>query len=401
MRHVLAHREPRLLLIGQTTSFFGDAVANIALTLLILDTTHHASALGWFAAARTIPLLVFILFGGVIVDRVPRRALLLISDLGRLFVLLVVIGLLIAHHLTYSELIVLAVIFGSADAVFMPAFTAIVPDITPEHLLTSFNAGRTAGITLASGLIGPVVGGFLTSVSSVLALTVDAATFVVSALCLLALSPVGKVERQKTAIVHDIAAGIRYVRSQAWLGGTLVSLTLLNAFVFSPVSIAALFMMRHTFHQSKSMTGILFALSSVTSLLATLFVGSLPVPRRRVRVMWTYWIVGALAGVILVVSHNPWELIVFPLIAFPLGNLGGVIWDSLMQQEVPRELLGRVSAVDWFVSLGLQPVGLAVAGALFDHVGVRTYYLVAIIVTVPLALPMLLSRRVNAVDAGR
>jgi MFS family permease len=77
------HRQPALLIAGQTVSNFGDGVALVALTLLVLDTTGSVSKLAWFAAARITPTVIFLLVGGVIVDRYSRRLLLLISDLSR------------------------------------------------------------------------------------------------------------------------------------------------------------------------------------------------------------------------------------------------------------------------------------------------------------------------------
>jgi MFS family permease len=77
------HREPRLLVSGQAISNFGDGVAIVALTLLVLDTTHSVTALGWFAAARMTPQVVFLLIGGAIVDRFSRRLLLILSDVVR------------------------------------------------------------------------------------------------------------------------------------------------------------------------------------------------------------------------------------------------------------------------------------------------------------------------------
>jgi len=130
------HREPRLLVTGQTVSQFGDGVALVALTLLVLDTTgDSASKLAWFVAARMTPLVVFLLIGGVIVDRFSRRILLLISDGVRALLTAVLVVLIATHHLTYFDLLIFAVLFGTFDALFMPCITALTPEIVPEDLL--------------------------------------------------------------------------------------------------------------------------------------------------------------------------------------------------------------------------------------------------------------------------
>ena len=398
---IFAERNPRYLLIGQTASFFGDSVANIALSILILDLTHRASAMGWFGAARVIPLLVFVLFGGAVVDRLPRRLLLIVSDVGRAAVLTVVMVLLMIHRLTYSELIVLAVLFGTADAVFTPAISAIVPEITPSHLLVSYNSARSAAITLSFSVVGPLVGGFIAALSTPLSLGIDIATFIISAGCAIALPRLAKPEPSPNSMLSDIAAGLKFVWRAPWISRTLGAALITNAFVYSPLYIAVFYSLRHVFHESKSMIGLILAASSLTQAFVTIAMSYRPTPRHRVRTMWLYWLVGTLSGLFMVVANNPWLLIIFPLIAGPAGSLGQIIWESLLQEEVPTELLGRVSSVDWFVSLGFQPVGLALAGTLFDRFGIHTYYLVTVAVSVPLIIAVMLSPRSNEVDAGR
>src|ERR1039458_1984065 len=108
----------RLLVTGQTISQFGDGVALVALTLLVLDTTHSASKLAWFVAARMTPLVIFLLVGGAIVDRFSRLILLLISDCVRAALTAVLVVLIASGQLKFDELLVFAVLFGTFDAVF-------------------------------------------------------------------------------------------------------------------------------------------------------------------------------------------------------------------------------------------------------------------------------------------
>src|SRR3984957_7495975 len=134
------HREPGLLISGQAVSNFGDGVAIVALTLLVLDTTHSVTALGWFAAARMTPQVVFLLIGGAIVDRFSRRQLLILSDVARAVLTAAIVVLIVTHSLHFGELIIFAVLFGSFDAIFFPAIAAFTPEIVPEELLPAMNA---------------------------------------------------------------------------------------------------------------------------------------------------------------------------------------------------------------------------------------------------------------------
>ena len=117
--------------------------------------------------------------------------------------------------------------------------------------------------------------------------------------------------------------------------------------------------------------------------------------------MWSYWTVGGLSALVLLSARAFWPIAVFIVVAAIAMILGNVIWESMMQSEVPRELLGRVSSVDWFVSLGLSPVGIIVAGVVSGAIGIVPYFVVIAIVTTIPGVLVLLSKRTNAVDAGR
>src|ERR1019366_1468529 len=132
-----------------------------------------------------------------------------------------------------------------------------------------------------------------------------------------------------------------------------------------------------------------------------LIAANLKTPRRRVRVMITYWTVASLALVIIGFSTNYWEILIVVVVVSPLLLLGNVIWESMMQTEVPRELLGRVSSVDWFMSLGLAPIGVVLAGILATEWGVRSDFIVMSLVASAPGVWIILSRKINEVDKDR
>lgn len=396
---LLHRRDPALLLAGQTVSMFGDGVASVALTLLVLDTTRSPGALGWFAAARMAPTVAFLLVGGVIVDRHSRRLLLLVSDVGRAIVTTALVALIASHHLHYVDLIAFALVFGSFDALFTPALTAVVPEIVPDELLPAMNSARPLANNVVGQFLGPAVGGLLAASSTSVAIGVDAATFAVSATSLLIMRPTPRPERREApSMRHEILEGLRFVRGQTWIWATLLSAALLNALVFVPSGVLLSFLLRNDLHASKPAIGFFFAIGGAAGALVALVVSNLPVPRRRIRAMSLAWVSASLAVAIVGVAHNYAEILVIPILTTPGLLYGNVIWESMLQRLVPRELLGRVSSVDWFVSLGLSPVGLVVAGSLSGVVGVRPYLVGAALLTLVPSVLILASRRVNAID---
>jgi len=396
------HREPRLLVSGQAISNFGDGVAIVALTLLVLDTTHSVTALGWFAAARMTPQVVFLLIGGAIVDRFSRRLLLILSDVVRAVLTGVIVILILSHSLQYWELIVFAVFFGSFDALFYPCIAAFTPEIVTEDLLPAMNAVRPLANNLMGSTIGPAVGGLLAAFSTSLSIGVDCATFVVSALALALMRSTPKPVRQEGAtMIGDIKEGLHYVVHTRWLWTTSASVTLVNAFVLTPMFVLIPYFLRHNLHLAKDYVGFAVAAAGVSGALGALVVANLPMPKRRIRMMWIYWSIGSMTALVMGIATNFWEVIIFPIVVSPTIIFGNVIFESMMQSEVPRELLGRVSSVDWFVSLGVAPLGLVIASQVANVIGVRAYFVVFSIICVIPGIWIIVSKRINAIDADR
>jgi hypothetical protein len=402
MLRVLRHRESALLIAGQAVSSFGDGIANVALPLMIISTTHSATKLGLFAAARTLPMVLLMLFGGVIVDRFSRRQLLLISDTCRAIFVGVVATLELSHHLHFWHLLVFALLFGAFDAVFMPAMTALTPEIVPDELFGSMNALRGLSAGVVGGMLGPAVGGVLTIWNPGGTLAIDAVTFVVSAIALAMMRATSRPESSTTStMLTEIREGLRYTMRTPWIWIILLSAGLSNALVFSPVSVLTPYFLKHDLGASARIVGLSFACAGAAGGLGSLIVGSLPSPRRRIRAMSLAWLVSMLAALIICVAHAPWEVFLVGIISAPLLVYGNVIWESLLQSEVPRELLGRISSVDWFVSLGLTPLGIMFASELTATIGLRHYVLVAVLVCVIPSVMALRSKPANAIDAGR
>jgi MFS family permease len=396
------HREPRLLVSGQAISNFGDGVAIVALTLLVLDTTHSVTALGWFAAARMTPQVVFLLIGGAIVDRFSRRLLLILSDVVRAVLTGVIVVLILSHSLHYWELIIFAVFFGSFDALFYPCIAAFTPEIVTEDLLPAMNAVRPLANNLMGSTIGPAVGGLLAAFSTSLSIGVDCATFVVSAAALALMRSTPKpVRKEGATMMGDIKEGLHYVVHTRWLWTTSASVTLVNAFVLTPMFVLIPYFLRHNLHLAKDYVGFAVAAAGVSGALGALVVANLPMPKRRIRMMWIYWSIGSMTALIMGIATNFWEVIIFPIVVSPTIIFGNVIFESMMQSEVPRELLGRVSSVDWFVSLGVAPLGLVIASQVANVIGVRAYFVVFSIICVIPGIWIIVSKRINAIDADR
>jgi predicted MFS family arabinose efflux permease len=202
-------------------------------------------------------------------------------------------------------------------------------------------------------------------------------------------------------MIGDIKEGIQYVRHTRWLWTSLVAVALGNAFLFTPSFVLVPFFLLHNLHYAKVYVGFFQGASGLAGAVGALVISNLPSPKRRIRVMWIYWTIGTFAALIVGVATNFWEIIIFPIVSAPMLIFGNVLWESMMQSEVPRELLGRAGSVDWFVSLGITPLGLIVASEIANLVGIRTYFvLLGVICALP-GLYILTSKRINEIDEKR
>ncbi len=220
--------------------------------------------------------------------------------------------------------------------------------------------------------MGPAAGGVLVALAGTpAAFAVDAASFGVSALCLLWMRRVAAPASSGRSVVADVGQGIRWTVRQRWIWFGILASSVANFAAFSPMDITVAVLVRDVLHQGAAAYGAVFAALGVGGLAAAVVGARFGSPRRRVSVIWAASAGAsfALAGV----GVAPDVFVVAVCGAVTLFGLvyGGLVWAALMQAVVPPGMLGRVSSVDWLFSVCLSPLGLIVAGALAGRIGVR------------------------------
>jgi MFS family permease len=399
-RGALANRQFALLWGGQTISRLGDGVMSVALPLLVLTITGSATDLGVVVAARLVPTVVFLLLGGAVSDRVSRRLAMLVSDAIRTLISATLGVLALNARLNLTEMLAGALTFGLFDALFYPASTALLPEVAAaEHLTSSNSLNRFSG-TLAGGLLGPLVGGVIASTIGVSwSLIIDASTFVVSAGCLVAMRRTPRPAPSGASVMSDIREGLSYCRRTPWLIWSIMVAGVANALIFTPSAIMLPLLYKRLLHAPNWMVGVGFAAVGVGGLFGAVAMMVVARPRAQVRAMWLAWTGAAFLSVVFGLMSSTWLASSIALGTGALLIVGNILWDSLVQSEVPREILGRVSSVDWTFSLGLSPIGVALAGVVSGTVGVRATIVVPGIVVSTVALALLVSvRSITAID---
>src|SRR6185437_8246226 len=225
--------------------------------------------------------------------------------------------------------------------------------------------------------------------------------FSVSAAALLAMSPAPvSAGRERRSGAREISAGLRYVRSHAWLWATLVSAAVAYLLFMGPTEVLLPYVVKHRFANGATDLGLIFASGGLGSLACALAIGQLGLPRRSLTFMYGVWTLGTLALAGYGLSNRLWGLMLVSVIFNTLETAGTIAWATAKQRHVPSHLLGRVSSLDWLISIGLLPLSYALTGPISTGLGARTTLIGAGVFSAIVTFAPMLSRRVRRLDIG-
>lgn len=359
----LKERNFRLLWMGMTVSLFGDGISFVALAWAAYEITDSPFGLSMVMLAMTVPHVLLLLLGGVASDRLQRRYVMLAADLVRGVVVATIGFMALANELSIPRLAALAAIYGAGSAFFGPSFDAIVPDVVPVSQLAQANSLDQLVKPLALRLAGPAAAGGLIAIGGTgTAFLVDALTFVASAIALLFLRTPRTPARERASVLTELKEGFSYVRSHVWLWGTFGAAAIAYLLFMGPVEVLLPHIVKVELGGSAGALGLVFAFGGMGSVGAALWVGRHGFPRRIVTVIYVCWTLSTVAIAGYGLGESLWQLII-PSIAFNLlESVGTIGWMTLKQRHVPPRLLGRVSSLDWLISIGLVPISFALTG---------------------------------------
>jgi MFS family permease len=369
----LRHRDFRLLWSGMTISLIGDGIFLVAMAWQAYELWNAPAALSLLGIGMTIPTIAFLLPAGVLSDRLDRRSLMLFSDLGRALVLAALAVLALTGLLTFWELVLLVALYGVGTAFFTPAFEAIVPDLVPAADLAAANSLDQFVRPITLRLAGPALGGALVAaVGTGAAFTVDALSFLISAGAVFLMRPPAHPRSEHVeSSVGAVKEGLRFVRKRVWLWGTLGSAAIAYLAFMGPAEVLLPYVVKNEMHASAGDLGLVFAAGGIGAIGAALFMGQRGHPRRDVTLMYAVWTLATLAVAGYGLATAPWQLMVACLTFNALETAGTIIWATIKQRHVPASMLGRVSSLDWLISIGLLPLSFALTAPIAGLIGVR------------------------------
>ncbi len=374
-------RDFRLLFSGQMISTLGDMFYAVALPWLMLSSGHTPQELGIVLAAYGVPRVGALLLGGMLSDAWKPRRVMLLADTARALLTGILAALVVTGHTAVWQLCAVTIPLGAFAGLFLPAYYAMSPEILDDDALQAGNALNSASIQFALLAGSGAAGVIISRLQSGFALAVDALTFVVSAITLLLMSG----ERRATGMLTaDEAGQVAALKEpqfppditfwqllRVWrLLQVALLVILFGNFLFNGMMEVALpTLARNQFAAGASGYGLLMATFGGGSLLGGLIAGALGQVRRRGILMLA--LIMALA---VWYSFVPFSggLLAAALLIGSAGLTNGilsVLAFTLMQQQAPRHLLGRLMAVLMVATLGLYPFSVAIAGVLTSRLG--------------------------------
>lgn len=385
----LRHRDFRLLWTGQTLTLLGTFVSNIAYPFQILQLGGSALELGTLVSLYAGASLVFLLIGGAVADRVPRRTLIVVTELGGGVIVGIVAILGFAGALEIWHLYVTYALFGAASAFSIPALGAIIPELVPEEILVPGNAVQ--GLSRQGARIGgPIVGGLLVATAGPpAAFAFDAVTFFLSAGAVALTRARPLAAEVGRSILGEIREGIGFVFSVQWLWVTIFGWSLIVAAFIGAVVVALPLLVTTVLGGGAEMYGFISAAVGVGEAIGATAIAQLRIRRSGVAM----YLFAALMGVSFFV-YGLVPTLPGALVASAINGLSfacfGILWVTALQVHVPRRLLGRVTSVDYFGGTLLAPVAPIGAALLAQSQGPAFVFIVAGFITVVLTLAALL-----------
>ncbi|MFL5681774.1 MAG: MFS transporter [Chloroflexota bacterium] len=369
----LAGRDYRLVWIGESVSLLGDQFNTIALAWLVLGLTGSGFALGVILIAAAIPRGIFLLVGGVLSDRISPRDLALVSNVARAVLTTLVAGLVIGDRVELWHLAAVGVVFGTVDAVFLPAINTLVPRLVPVERLAAANAVMQGTAQLV-GTVGPAIAGIAVALIGVgAAFVVDAATFAFAALMLWfvrsggnAPTPQDGPMETRPSILASLVEGGRIVLGDPVMRSIVILSTAANLAFTGSVVVGLPWLVLVRFGGDALTLGFLFAAYGAGSLVGVLAAGSLPHPRRFGSIVLAFVL---LAGVGLGAVGLAPSAAVVAVILTAIGALNGwinVVVVAWVQGRTDPDVLGRTMSFLMLGSVVAAPLSLAIAAIVVD-----------------------------------
>ena len=353
-------------LAAVSVSTLGSGMAMVALAFAVLG-FGTATDLGIVLLAREVPVVALLLLGGVFADRIPRKRILVGSDLLKGAAQLTTAFLLFSGSARVWNVALLQAVFGVAGAFSRPATIGLVKEAVHEDRLQEANALVGLSNSVLS-IAGPAIGAIIVaSGSPAWAIAIDATTFFASATLTASMRVASTVRLASTSVLRDLRDGWREFVQRSWAVAMVISFGLFQLTYFPALLVLGPVVAKGQLGGAAAW-GTILAIESAGAIVGGLF--ALRIKFRRPLVASQLLVLPA--GLLLLSLAVPLPVVAIAIVTF-LGGigfaLGGTLWFTALQQNVPGHALSRISSFDWFGSVALNPIGYALIGPIAAAIG--------------------------------
>jgi MFS family permease len=394
-------RQYRLLAGAVTMSLFAAGVWLIALVWQVIALDGGPTELSMVSAAAAGGMLATTLLGGVLADRVPQRTILLVVAAARTAAVALVATLALTDRLVLWHLVGVALLIGLGNGFTYPAYSALLPSILPPEDLMAANGVEGTLRPTVMQAAGPALASAMIAASSPgAALAVVAVLEAAGVAFLLAVRPVpvrrvpaAEPTHPVRAAVTDLRDGFRYMVRTPWLLATLLYASVLILLIMGPIEVLIPFVIKDRAGGGPGGHAVVLAAFGIGSAIGSLGMASVRMPRRYLTLMNLGWGAGCLPLALIGLVTEVWIIAAAVFVVGMCFSAPMVIWGTLLQRRVPPHMLGRVSSLDFFVSLVLMPVSMAMAGPVSAGIGPgATFAIAGLLPTVVAVLAIVAAR---------
>ncbi|HVL61655.1 MAG TPA: MFS transporter [Microbacterium sp.] len=396
----LAHRDFRALFAAVVLSIFAAGMWAVVMVYAVIAVGGGPLELSLVAASNATGLLVCAIPGGIVADRVSRRLIVRAVSLTDFLAITSVVVVGFSGPVGIPQLVIVAFVLGAGAGFFFPAYSAILPRILPPGQLLAANGLEGAirpGLQQAAGpaVAGMLVAALVPAHAAIVIAIAHGAAFVI--LLFLRPEPAGEGgehgEASAKSVFHDLREAVVFTVRTPWLLWTLLYATLWVLVAVGPEEVLLPFLIRERIGDDPRLFGFLLAVYGLGGVLGSIFVSSRKLPRRYLTTMNLVWGVSTLPFIVVGFTDQYWLLLASMfLIGFGF-SYGNVIWGTLLQRRVPRHMLGRVSSLDFFVSLALMPLSMALAGPLAEVLSLQAIFTAAGVLTLAFGIIAIFAAR--------
>jgi MFS family permease len=385
----------RRLALALVFTSFASGVWIVALVWEVIRLGGGPGQLSLVSTSAAVGVLLPALLAGVVADRVPQKLILLVVAVVELTGMGLVAVLSLTSTTQIWHLAAVSFVTGSAMAFYYPAYSSWLPALVQESDLMAVNGFEGMVRPTIGQALGPGVAGAVVGVASPGAAFAIAAAASLAGLVALTFVPRTEVRRDLTAIpdghavrsaLRDIREGFVYMVRTPWLLATLLFASLMILAMMGPLEVLIPFLVKDRLGGDAGDHALVVAAFGVGGALGSLAMGSIRMPRRYLTVMNLTWGVACLPFIVIGLASNVWVVIACGFLAGLGFSAPMVIWGTLLQRRVPPELLGRVASLDFFVSVSLMPVSMALAGPVSQAIGLRNTFFIAGVVPLVVAV---------------